>query len=134
MGENIDKQELEKKGPINADVRRGPDFILRLIDILSICLWGFIIINFAIILLAKPVGETFFDRLFEVTVYEYWNIQLLSFALILSFIQFLVSIFSLFLNSKRLKRKGDRIRISIVVSTFVSLFISISLTIFLILK
>ncbi len=111
--------------------RKGPDLILRMIDIISVILWGFIIVNLAIILFAKPVGETFFDRFFSIKVRDYWNASLLQFSLILSLTQLLTSVFSLFLNLKRLKRKGDRIRISIIASIFISLLVCVFLTAFL---
>lgn len=111
--------------------RKGPDIILRMIDTISVILWGGIIINIAIILFAKPVGETFFDRLFSIKVRDYWDTYLLKFSLILSLTQLIISAFSLILNSKRLKRKGDKLRISIIVSIFISLFICVFLTIFL---
>ena len=122
---------LDNKISRSANSRKGPDLILRMIDIISAVLWGFIIVNFAIILFAKPVGETFFDRFFSIKVRDYWDASLLQFSLILSLAQLFISVFSLFLNSKRLKRKGDRLRISIILSIFISLFICIFLTAFL---
>lgn len=120
------------KSFLKKDYRQGPDIINKLINLLSISLWIFIIFNLCIVFLAKPVGETFFDRFFNVTVRSYWDANLLSFALILSLVQFIVSIFSLYLNTKRLKRKGDRIRITIIVSIFLSLLLCLTLVIFLI--
>jgi hypothetical protein len=122
---------LDIKVSKSVDSRKGPDLILRMIDIISVILWGFIIVNFAIILFAKPVGETFFDRFFSIKVRDYWDASLLQFSLILSLAQLFLSVFSLFLNSKRLKRKDDRLRISIIASIFISLFICVYLTMFL---
>lgn len=122
---------LDNKVSGRVNSRKGPDLILRIIDIISVVLWGFIIVNFAIIMLAKPVGETFFDRFFSIKVRDYWDSYLLQFSLILSLTQLLISVFSLFLNSKRLKRKDDRIRISILLSILISLFVCIFLTVFL---
>jgi hypothetical protein len=122
---------MENNIPQRPYIRKGPDIVCRIVDIASVILWGFIIVNFAIILWAKPVGETFFDRLFNISVRDYWDAAMLQIALFLSVIQLFISIFSLYLNSKRLKRKGDRIRISIVASIFVASFICVFLTIFL---
>ena len=122
---------LDNKVSKGVNSRKGPDLILRMIDIISVILWGFIIVNFAIIMIAKPVCETFFDRFFSIKVRDYWDTYLLQFSLVLSLIQLLISEFSLFLNSKRLKRKGDRLRISIIVSIFISLLICVFLTAFL---
>ncbi|HHW23421.1 MAG TPA: hypothetical protein GXX26_11165 [Clostridiaceae bacterium] len=122
---------MENSVPQRPYTRKGPDIICRMVDIASVILWGFIIVNFAIILWAKPVGETFFDRLFNISVRDYWDAAMLQISLFLSLAQLLVSIFSLYLNSKRLKRKDDRIRISIIVSIFVASFICMFLTVFL---
>ena len=122
---------LDNEESRSVNSRKGPDLILRMIDIISVVLWGFIIVNFAIIMFAKPMGDTFFDRFFSIKVRDYWDASLLQFSLILSLAQLFLSVFSLYLNSKRLKRKGDRIRISIIASIFVSLFICIFLTAFL---
>ena len=122
---------LDNKVSKSVNSRKGPDLILRMIDIISVILWGFIIVNFAIIMIAKPVCETFFDRFFSIKVRDYWDSYLLQFSLILSLTQLLISVFSLFLNSKRLKRKDDRIRISILLSILISLFVCIFLTVFL---
>ena len=107
--------------------RKGPDLILKMLDRLSFLLWGFTIIIFGVILSAKPQWETFFDRLFNVSVRDYWDYKLLRFAFIISIVQFVISLFSLFLNSKRLKRKEDKIRNSIIISLFASLMICIIL-------
>lgn len=125
---------MENKVPQRSYTRKGPDIILRMIDIASVILWGFLIVNLAIILFARPEGETFFDRLFNLSVRNYWDAALLQIALILSLTQLLISIFSLYLNSKRLKRKDDRLRASIIISIFVALFICLFLTIFLFLS
>lgn len=122
---------LESKKARNIDSRKGPDLTLRMIDIISVILWGFIIVNLAMILFAKPVGETFFDRLFSIKVRDYWDYYLLQFPLLLSLVQLIISVFLLFLNSKRLKRKDDKIRISVLVSIFFSLIICITIPIFL---
>lgn len=111
--------------------RDGPDIILRLIDILSVVLWGFIIVNLMLILMAKPIAETFFDRLLDIVVIPVWNVGLLTFALKLTLVQFFISIVSLVLNALRLKRKDDKVRISLVLSTFVSLFMCVGLIMFL---
>ncbi len=113
------------------NARNGPDIILRVLDIGSVILWGFLIVNLVIILLAKPLGETFFDRLLNISVRDYWDTAILQIALFLSLFQLVLSIVSLYLNSKRLKRKNDRIRISIIVSIFGSLAICLYLTLFL---
>ncbi len=119
---------LESNLSVGSNDRKGPDLILRLVDIFSVILWGFQIMNFGLLFYARPVDETFFDRLLHIQVRDYWDYQLLQIALILSLVQFIISLFSLYLNSKRLKRKYDRIRLSIVISLFTSLILCLILT------
>lgn len=121
--------QLETNATVRSNTRKGPDLIFRLIDIFSVILWGFQILNIGLLYQAKPVDETFLDRLFNVKVRDYWDYQLLQLALILSLVQFVVSLISLYLNSKRLKRKNDRIRISIIISIFSSLALCFALSI-----
>ena len=120
---------METNATVRSNTRKGPDLIFRLIDIFSVILWGFQILNIGLLYQAKPVDETFLDRLFNVKVRDYWDYQLLQLALILSLVQFVVSLISLYLNSKRLKRKNDRIRISIIISIFSSLALCFALSI-----
>ena len=121
---------LDNKKSVTRDSRKGPDLILRMLDIISVILWGFIILDLAMILFAKPEVETFIDRFFSVKVRDYWDTNILRFPLMLSLVQLLISVFLLFLNSKRLKRKDDKMRISVIASIYVSIFICVFLTIF----
>lgn len=120
---------METNSSVRPDVRKGPDLILRLIDIFSVILWGFQIVILGLLHYAKPVYETFFDRLLHIELRDYWDYQLLKVTLILSLVQFVVSLISLYLNSKRLKRKYDRIRRSIIISIFSSLILCLVLSV-----
>ena len=111
--------------PVNT--RKGPDLIMKLLDRASVILVGILIFNLCLVFSAKPRDETFFDRLLNISVSSLWDLKLLKFSLVVSVIQFVVSIVYLFLNSKRLKRKNDRIRKSIIVSLFFSLILCILL-------
>lgn len=122
---------MDNQIPGKTYTRRGPDLIIRMIDIISVILWGFIIVNFAIILVAMPLYETFFDRLFNIRVRDYWDAYILQFSLILSLTQLIISVFSLYLNFKRLKRKNDKLRASILASIFISLIACVVITLFL---
>ncbi len=112
----------------HSDKRKGPDLILRLISLSSIILWGFIILNFCVILSAKPEFESFFDRLLNLTVRDYWDYRLLLISLVTSLTQFILSVLALFLNTRRLKRKTDRIRASIIISLVLSTILTVALT------
>ena len=109
-----------------------PDRIIKWLDIASILIWFMFIFSTTFISYAKPGDENFFDRLFKVTVRDYWDFRILGTALIFSVILFIISALSIYLNKKRLKRKYDRIRFSFYISGFLSLLISIVLLIIII--
>ncbi len=123
---------MADEGRIHANTRKGPDIVIKLIDLSSILLWVILLLNIGLIISAKPQFESFLDRLFKSTVREYWDFRLLQSALIISLVQLFLSLFSLYLNSKRLKRKNDKIRASIIISLFASLILSVFLAIILI--
>ncbi len=73
--------------------------------------------------LAKPEIPTFFDRFYQVNVYRrpHWDMALLDYIAILLALSGLTSIFGLFINSRRLKRKGDHIRATLVICLVLSI-------------
>lgn len=104
-----------------------PDRISRWLEISSVLVWLIFIINISLILYGKPGSENFFDRLFNVHVRNYWDINYLRAGLLISVIQLILSTASLYLNTKRLKRKYDRMHLSLWVSAALSLILSILL-------
>ncbi|MCX7771864.1 MAG: hypothetical protein N2376_01965 [Clostridia bacterium] len=124
---------MSNNEPIRSQVnqRKGKDLILKLIDLAGVILWVILLVNIGIILESRPQAPNFFDKLFHVKVRDYWDAGLLSISLVISIIELTLSLFSLYLNSKRLKRRYDRIRVSIIISLFASLIISIFLSLYL---
>lgn len=72
---------------------------------------------------AKPEAVTFFDRFYKVNVYRrpHWDMVLVDYIALMLAISGLTSIIGLIINSRRLKRKGDYIRATLVVCLAVSL-------------
>ena len=102
--------------------RRGkPDPIIRWLELSSVLVWIIYMFNIVVILAAKPVEEGLFDRFFNIPVRGWWDMQLLSRSLIISFVQFVISAVSIFLNTKRMKRRYDIRYISHYISAPVSL-------------
>ena len=66
---------------------------------------------------AKPEAVTFFDHFYKVNVYRRptWDMALVDYIAIMLALSGLTSIVGLIINSRRLKRKGDYIRASMVV-------------------
>lgn len=72
---------------------------------------------------AKPEAVTFFDRFYQVNIYRrpHWDMVLVDYIAIMLIISSLTSIVGLFVNSRRLKRKGDYIRSTLVLCLLLSL-------------
>jgi len=98
------------------DRRKKPDALCKWLEIASIAVW---VILFCVLIFfenARPQIETFFDRFFGIEVRETWDDSKLNTAFYLLVFLLLFSAFSIFLNSKRLKRRTDRIRKSFIIS------------------
>lgn len=96
--------------------RKRPDFICKWLEIATILVW---ISLFSVIFLfsnAQPRDETFFDRLFGVKPEKNWNYGILNTALYIMVFVLVLSVISLILNLKRMKRSTDRIRTSFIIS------------------
>lgn len=72
---------------------------------------------------AKPEAVTFFDRFYQVNTYRrpHWDMVLVDYIAIMLVFSGLTSIIGLSINSRRLKRKGDYIRATLVICLLVSL-------------
>ena len=101
--------------------RTGPDFLVHWIRISSFIVWLIIGIFFIINDFAKPQQTTFFDRLFDISRRTAWDSQLLMASFIVAVVLFFFSLLSLIINTRRLKRKSDRISISLIISLIVSI-------------
>jgi hypothetical protein len=71
--------------------------------------------------IAKPQLETFFDRYYNLTLRTTWNMELANYIGVLLVGSFIISVIGLIINSKRLKRKDDYIRATLVLSLVISL-------------
>lgn len=73
--------------------------------------------------IAKPEAVTFFDHFYEVNVYRrpHWDMILVDYIALMLLISGLTSIVGLAINSRRLKRKGDYVRSTLVLCLLMSL-------------
>ena len=80
-------------------------------------------IVFCLTAMAKPEIETFFDRFYKVNLYRRpnWDTNMMNYVGVMLLACCLISLFGLYINSKRLKRKGDYIRATQVVSLIIAL-------------
>lgn len=96
--------------------RKGPDILVKLITWISLINWLIVTAIIAIIAMASPKTETFFDRLMEVRVNKSLNEELAQYAFYLMVVLLLLSIVGLIINSRRHRRKTDRYRVSLVLT------------------
>ena len=101
--------------------RKGPDIIVNAVWWIVVIGWLLIIAAFAFTDQARPERITFFDRLFGLTVRDYWDDNLLRDAFIILLINFCVCIVGFVFNMMRQKRKTDKISKSVIVLTAINL-------------
>lgn len=92
--------------------RRGPDTVIKTINILSIASWIIIVTVFIVVSIAKPTAI----RTPGTTTIPLGNSSMLSFALFLMVIQVIMAVIGIFANMTRMKRKTDRLNLGLVFS------------------
>jgi len=72
---------------------------------------------------AKPEPVTFSDRFYNVNVYRrpHWDMVLVDYIAIMLALSGLTSVVGLIVNSRRLKRKGDYVRATLVICLVMSI-------------
>lgn len=101
--------------------RKGPDKLIK-ITYLTISICWFIFLIYAFLLAqAQPHNRTYFDTRFKATVQTTWDTDILQSTIRYFYIGFLLSGFGIFLNSKRMKRKEDHYKYSLIFINFTSI-------------
>lgn len=101
--------------------RRGPDIVVKAVWWIVGIGWLMIVAALVFTNQAMPARTTFFDRLFDVSVRDYWDTNLLRNVFYVLFVNFCVCIVGFVLNMMRQKRKTDKVSKSIIVMTAVNL-------------
>ncbi len=101
--------------------RKKSDLTLRLLAwsnaIAVIALIGAV----CVIAIAKPKQMNFLDHFYSVQrLNPSWNLTLIGYIGVLLLLSLISSIFGLYLNGKRLRRKGDHINATLVLSLIIS--------------
>ena len=96
--------------------RKKKDIICKFLDAAVIIVWLIIIAVLSVVHFALPRKENFFDRLLKAEVRTTMDYSLLDTAFWLLVFLFVFSLISIILNTKRLKRRTDRMRKSFVIS------------------
>ncbi len=103
--------------------RKYPDLTLRLLawsNAIAVISLG---VAICLIAIAKPKHENFLDHFYSVQrLNPSWNMDLIGYIGIMLLLSFLASVIGLFLNSKRLQRKGDHVNATLILSLIISIF------------
>lgn len=101
--------------------RKHPDPILRLLAWSNAVAVISLAIAVAIIAVAKPQRMNFLDHFYGVQrLNPAWDMDLIGYTGIMLLLSFITSIVGLFLNSKRMRRKGDHIHATLILSLIAS--------------
>ncbi len=107
--------------------RRGPDTMVRMITISSVVSWIVIFVAFIIYQMVHPSGGSY--NTVRKTMIDFSAGVIVAKALL--FLNFLLCVWGMIMNSMRNKRKSDKFRLSLVISAFISLAGFIVMMIFL---
>jgi hypothetical protein len=104
------------------DRRNKKDPLLKYLAIANAVAAIGLFVAICITAVAKPEVETFFDRFYKVNVYRrpHWDMVLVDYIAIMLAFSGITSIIGLLINSRRLKRKGDYIRATLVICLVMS--------------
>ena len=101
--------------------RRGPDFLIRLMEALGVFGWLLMFVALLVVGKAKPQVETFFDRHYHIALRTAWDESLIDYLCYVMLFGLCLSVSGLIINRKRHRRKGDEYRISLILVGIISL-------------
>ncbi len=100
--------------------RGGPDFWVKTIESLCVIVWLLMLIALLVIGTAKPEIETFFGRYYNIPLRRTWDLELTRYVFYIMILGMFLSVFGLIVNSKRIRRKEDSYRDSLVIVGIIS--------------
>ena len=104
-----------------ANRRKQPDKILRLLAWANATAVISLFLSICLIAIAKPKRMNFLDHFYSVQrLNPAWNMDLVGSIGVMFLLSFLASCFGLFLNRKRMQRKGDHIHATLVLCLIAS--------------
>lgn len=122
--EILERLNKNSKECVIKNRRKGPDFLLQVVNVSGIIIWFFVLMLFAICEKAEVRIFDFNQKIEGIKQAEWSNI-----AIIMATIMFFVSATLLLLSLKRTRRKTDKLKISLLVSEVISFLIGILLLI-----
>lgn len=120
--EILEKLNENSKECIIENRRKGPDFLLQLVNLSGLIIWFFLLTLFSA---CDKAGVEIFN--FSQKIEGQKDIEWLNVAFIMATIMFFVSAILLLFSLKRTRRKNDKIKISLLISEVISFFIGILL-------
>ena len=105
--------------------RKGPDRWLRSLTWLTIAGWVLLFISFILFDVARPEAETLFHRMMGVFPVQGWNIGLKNIVFYIVMGCQGLSVVGVLVNSRRMRRKSDRYRWSLMGLAIMSSFLTV---------
>ena len=100
--------------------QRRSDPLLVVLRWLSVAGWLILLAALLLLAEAKPPVETFFERWYDLRLRSTWNLELARYIFYLMLLGLGTSLTGLVLNSRRLRRRGDEWRISLILVAVIS--------------
>ncbi len=94
--------------------RRGPDFVLKVINVVSGVSWIILVLAIVVVSIAKPKFQGFSRGMG--TIQSSWDTSLLGVVAVLLVLLIALSVVGIVFNFLRMKRKTDHIRVTLVLS------------------
>lgn len=101
--------------------QRRSDPLLVALRWLSVSGWLVLLAALLVLAEAKPPVETFFERWYDLRLRNSWNLELARYIFYLMLLGLGTSLTGLAINSRRLRRKGDEWRVSLILVAAISL-------------
>ncbi len=99
--------------------RRDP--LLLALAWLSVAGWLILLAALFVLAEARPPRMTFFERWFDLRLRTTWNLELARYIFYLMLLGLGTSLTGLAINSRRLRRRGDEWRVSLILVAVISL-------------
>ncbi len=103
------------------DRRKRPDIWLRSISFFGVIGWLVMLVAIIIVDKARPELETVTTRFHNIMVRTIWDRELTAYLFYLMVVGLFISFTGLIINSRRLKRKDDRLRINLILLLLISI-------------
>ena len=101
-------------GSPKKDRRKGPDVWIRILKILGVISWFFMLLILILLEIAKPEFETFFDRFYHLNLRTSWNLDVAQHLYRLMFLGLGMSMVGLLIGSQRYRRTTDTPPVALV--------------------